>query len=129
MQWSNKINGGFNEGHETWIKVNPLFEKINVEDELKDEDSILNFYKDMIKFRNESDVLKFGDFKEETVKKDIVSFFRTYEGKTYQIILNFSGKKVKNCEILSFKCLISNYGKDVKLDEIPPYFGGVFEVI
>ncbi len=129
MQWSNKINGGFNEGHETWIKVNPLFEKINVEDELKDEDSILNFYKEMIKFRNESDVLKFGDFKEETVKKDIVSFFRTYEGKTYQIILNFSGKKVKNCEILSFKCLISNYGKDVKLDEIPPYFGGVFEVI
>lgn len=81
MQWANTVNGGFNAGSSTWLKVNPLFEAINVEDELKDPTSILNFYKKIIKFRNESDVLKFGEFKEEALKKDIVSFFRIYNGK------------------------------------------------
>lgn len=129
MQWANTVNGGFNAGSSTWLKVNPLFETINVEDEQKDPTSILNFYKKIIKFRNESDVLKFGEFKEEALKKDIVSFFRIYNGKTYQIILNFSDKKVKFDEILTLKCLISNYDNEVKLNELPPYFGGIFEVL
>ena len=129
MQWDDTENGGFNKGHEPWIKVNPLYKKINVEEEKKDPSSILNFYKKIINFRNNSDVLKFGDFKEETLTNDIVSFFRSYNGKTYQIILNFSSKKVRYNDILSLKCLISNYDEDVKLREIPPYFGGIFEVI
>ena len=127
--WSNSINGGFNEGHETWLKVNDLYKKINVEDEEKDPNSILNFYKKLIKFRNNNDVLRFGDFKDEYVKKNIVSYYRNYEGKNYLIVLNFSDKKAKYCNLLNVKTLISNYENEVDFNNLPPYFAGIFEVI
>lgn len=128
MQWSNDVNGGFNSGTETWINVNEGYKNINVANELSDENSILNFYKKMIKFRNESDVLKKGDFKEEFVSKYIVSYFRSFENKTYQIILNFSDKKRKFNEVLNIKQVFANYDEEINLKEIPPYFAGIFEV-
>ena len=128
MQWDDSVNGGFNTGATPWIKTNDLYKRINVKEESEDPTSILNFYKSMIKFRNESGVLKFGEFKEEVVSKDIVSYFRIYEGKTYQIILNFSPKTVKFCDILALKCVFSNYDLNVDLNSLPPYFAGIFEV-
>ena len=127
--WSNSVNGGFNAGHETWLKVNDLYKKINVKDEENDSNSILNFYKKMIRFRNNDDVLKFGDFKDEYVKKNIVSYYRNYEGKIYLIVLNFSDKKAKYCSLLNVKTLISNYENEIDFNDLPPYFAGIFEVI
>ena len=129
MPWNRSVNGGFNEGHETWLKVNDLYQSINAEDEEKDPDSILNFYKKMIKFRNESDVLKFGDFKDEIVTNKLITYYRTYQNKTYQIVLNFSDKIIKYCGLLNLKLLISNYEGQENFKTLPPYFAGIFEVI
>ena len=40
-----------------WIKINPNYKNINVENQINDENSIFNFYKKMIKIRKENDVL------------------------------------------------------------------------
>ena len=39
------------------LAVNPNYKEINVEEQLNDENSILNFYKKMITLRKENDVL------------------------------------------------------------------------
>ena len=46
MQWDDSINSGFTEG-KPWINVNENYKEINVKAQLKDEKSILNFYKNM----------------------------------------------------------------------------------
>lgn len=129
MQWNKNPNAGFNDGNKPWIKVNDLYTKINVEDELKDNSSILNFYKKMIKFRNESEVLIKGSFKEELVTNSIISFYRKLDDKIYLIICNFSNKSKKYMNVLNLKLLISNYEEEIVLDKLPPYFAGIYEVI
>lgn len=50
MQWNSSINSGFSK-HKPWIEINDNFKDINVEKQINNEDSILNFYKKMIKIR------------------------------------------------------------------------------
>lgn len=45
MQWSSHKNAGFSED-EPWINVAENYETINVESEIKCEDSVYAFYKD-----------------------------------------------------------------------------------
>lgn len=128
MQWNSNQNGGFNDGNITWLKVNELYKEINVAKEENDENSILNFYKKVIKFRNESDVLKFGDFLEGKASNSLNYFYRRYKNKCYMIVLNFSPKKIKFNTPLDIKLLISNY-KINDFKYLDPYFAGIFEVL
>ena len=113
MQWNSTDNGGFTTGM-PWMKVNKNYKKINVEDELKDDDSILNFYKDMIKIRKENRTLIYGKYK--LVLKDddkIYAYTRTLNNEKYIIITNISEENVKfdyDEEKLKYKdLLLSNY--------------------
>jgi oligo-1,6-glucosidase len=67
MQWSNSANAGFTSG-KPWIKVNPNYTEINVEDEIKDKNSVLNYYKKLIRLRRQYEVIVYGDF--EVVKDE-----------------------------------------------------------
>ena len=44
MQWDDSVNGGFTEG-QPWFPVNPNYKTINVKEQLSNEHSVLNFYK------------------------------------------------------------------------------------
>jgi glycosidase len=50
MQWSREKNAGFTEGT-PWFPVNRNYTDINVEVQDKDPDSLLNFYRDLIRYR------------------------------------------------------------------------------
>ncbi len=50
MQWDDTLNGGFTNG-EPWFPVNPNYKTINVAQQLEDEHSVLQFYKDLIQLR------------------------------------------------------------------------------
>lgn len=128
MQWDNSVNAGFNIGHPSWINLE-YDASINVENELNDEDSILNFYKKLIKFRNEDEVLISGDFIEEKVSDSLVTYYRIFKDKKYLIILNFSKRSTKYLTDKKLKLLISNYPiSEFDLTSIKPYFAGIFSV-
>ncbi len=102
MQWSGQEKAGFTTG-EPWIDVNPNYTQINVEKAKKDEDSILHFYRELIRLRGESDVLKYGSFEplcEEN--EDLFAYRREYEGEAVVVVCNFSGRTVKLPEDLAF---------------------------
>lgn len=42
MQWDNSLNAGFSDGT-PWLKVNPNYKEINVEEALKDPDSVFDY--------------------------------------------------------------------------------------
>lgn len=61
MQWDATPNAGFTTG-KPWMKVNPNHDTINVASELANPDSILNFYKNMIRVRKANPTLVYGEY-------------------------------------------------------------------
>ncbi len=45
-----------------WFRVNPNYKTINVAQQLEDEHSVLQFYKDLIQLRKSNDVYVYGQF-------------------------------------------------------------------
>lgn len=129
MQWNDKINAGFNDGYKPWIKVNEDYEKgINVLSETNDPDSVLNFYKELIKIRNSNDILKYGEFKKLKSNKDIAKFKRTYKNESLIIVVNLTNKKIKDKNIIKNKedIIISNYFNHFD-NELYPYEGIIYK--
>ncbi|WP_066889341.1 alpha-glucosidase [Clostridium nigeriense] len=120
MQWNNSINGGFSSSN-PWIKINPNYTEINVENQLSNEDSILNFYKKMIKIRKENEALIYGEYK--LILEDdesIYSYIREFDNKRFIIMTNLTGKHVEfkyEKELLKYeKLLLSNYKVEAHSD-------------
>lgn len=127
MQWNDHVNAGFNNGWAPWLKVNEnyLDGKINVFDENNDNDSVLNFYKKVIQFRNNSDILKYGSVQRIKSNPNVAKFIRTYKDNHLLIIINLSGKKVIENEKFDKKLILCNYRQDFNI-VLPPYFAGLY---
>ena len=98
MQWSHEKEAGFTTG-KPWLRVNPNYTEINVEDQLKDEDSVLHFYKKLIALRKSEayrETLIFGRFVPAfEADEDVFAFYRESEsGDRIFIAANF-GKEEK----------------------------------
>ena len=91
MQWNDNIQGGFSFENKNWFLVNPNFKTINVENNKKNPNSILNFYKKLISFRKASKDLVYGDYKDLDPKhKKVFIYKRDKLNNSYIIILNMS---------------------------------------
>ncbi|WP_147534429.1 glycoside hydrolase family 13 protein [Bacillus marasmi] len=80
MQWSQAENAGFTAG-KPWLKINPNYVDINVERQLAEESSILNFYKKMIALKKSMPVFTYGSY--ELIQRDhpqIYAYTRTLTG-------------------------------------------------
>lgn len=53
MQWSDEANAGFTTGT-PWLKVNPNYTSINAAEQMKNPESVWNFYKKLISLRKDS---------------------------------------------------------------------------
>ncbi len=75
--------------------MNPNYTEINVEAAEKDPDSILNFYRKLLKFRKENDVVIYGTY-EEIYKNsgEIYAFIRRLGTKTLLVVCSYSEKAV-----------------------------------
>jgi oligo-1,6-glucosidase len=90
FQWDNSTNAGFTTGT-PWLKVNPNYTTINAEAQEKDPNSILNYFRKMIKFRKANPILVYGSYK--LLSPDdpkIYAYTRTMDGKQVLVLLNFS---------------------------------------
>lgn len=93
MQWDGTPNAGFTCGA-PWIEVNPNYPSVNVASAMADKDSILSFYRKLIALRNESEVLKWGDFALLLPEHpQLFAYKRTYEGKSISVWCSFSDEE------------------------------------
>lgn len=97
FQWANKPNGGFSpEAVEPWLPVNPNYAQgVNAEDQERTPNSLLHFYREIIRVRQESPALIAGDYHELGRDKDCLVFLRQSEEQTCLVVLNMSNKKRK----------------------------------
>ncbi|MCK4314500.1 MAG: alpha-glucosidase C-terminal domain-containing protein, partial [Anaerolineae bacterium] len=93
VQWDDAPNGGFSPaGVQTWLPVNPNYSQgINVTDQLADPDSLLNFYRRLLRVRKQTPALIAGDYRplhEEA--EDYLAFLRSCSEQTCLVVLNMS---------------------------------------
>ena len=131
MQWDNKKNAGFSKA-KPWIKVNDNYKKINVKNQEKDLDSILNHYKLLIKLRKENSTLVYGKYEDlDPMHTKIFSYQRWDENDVFIIHLNFSNCSVKinSNEIKDYKLVISNYTFAKKSYNLNPWEARIYKLI
>ncbi len=131
MQWDNKKNAGFSKV-KPWIKVNDNYKKINVKNQEKDLDSILNYYKLLIKLRKENSTLVYGKYEDlGPMHTKIFSYKRWDENDVFIIHLNFSNCSVKinSNEIKDYKLVISNYTFAKKSYNLNPWEARIYKSI
>lgn len=123
FQWDSSANHGFNQGAKPWLKYAETCPQANVADELQNPDSVLNFYKHLIKLRKREDLeadLVEGEFKPIDLNDDNVIAY--YRGNC-KVVVNLSDQAqrvaIKYNEILS-----NNYDEIAEannLIELKPY--------
>ena len=119
MQWTSGENAGFTKGT-AWLKINPDYKEINVEDQENNPDSVLNYYRKLIALRKSDDfkaVFTYGEFIPEYEEMDdILAFYRTDAAKCILVAANF-GTDAAGIELKGDvkKVLLSNQ-KDETVD-------------
>jgi alpha-glucosidase len=97
MQWKAAPNAGFSSpGVTTWLPVNPNFATgVNVADQANDPNSLLNFYRSMLRLRQSTPALIAGDYQVlHPHSEAYLAFVRSLEpqGQTCLVVLNFSAE-------------------------------------
>lgn len=89
VQWSKEVHGGFSNAT-PWINVARNYKEINVENALKDKESVLYYYKKLIELRKKEDIIAYGDYKQLLEKHPrIYAYERNLNGEKIIVINNF----------------------------------------
>ena len=112
MLWDDSIYGGFSKV-EPWLRVNANKDQINVAKAKEDKDSLFYFYKNLIEFRTNTDVVINGDFKMIDINnKNLFIYERNTEKEKLVVISSFANKETKHKllkELSLSSLVISNY--------------------
>jgi glycosidase len=114
VQWNSTKNAGFTTGT-PWFSVNDNYKEINVEDAEKDPDSLLNFYRRLVKFRKEHEVAIYGKYTEyDHMSDSLYVYGRKYGNSRILVICSFKEKSVKfkapeGYELNKGKLVFNNY--------------------
>lgn len=89
MQWSAEKFAGFS-SVEPWLASPDNFTRFNVEVEEQDADSVLNFYKQLVRLRKSNEIIRDGaiDFIERD-NPDVLAYRRTLGDKSLIVLCNF----------------------------------------
>lgn len=95
VQWDDSEYAGFSTA-EPWFNLNPNYTEINVAQAEADENSILNYYRKLLKFRKEHEVAIYGDFKQYYENSDkLFVYERNLDGERLLVVCSFTEKCVQ----------------------------------
>lgn len=130
FQWNSSSNAGFTTGN-PWLKVNENHTTLNAESQENDPNSVLNYFRKIVKLRKENDVLIYGKYTlldEKNTK--VYAYTRELNGKKMLVLLNFSKQKAKanlNIDLTNSKVLINNY--PTTESQLLPYQAIVYQIL
>jgi alpha-glucosidase len=91
MQWDTSVNGGFSTAA-PWLPVPETAKTHNVAEEAKDPESVLAFYKQVLKLRHSNPALLDGSYVPINENdQNVLSYLRIYKDQTVIVALNMSG--------------------------------------
>ena len=136
MQWSAGPQAGFSTA-EPWIKINPNYTTVNVEQALADPDSVFCYYQKLIQLRKANPIFVYGTYDLILPEHDeIYAFTRTLDGERLLVVLNFTAKTPEfaaptDLVYASAELVIGNYpveAGDVNRFTLRPYEARVYRL-
>lgn len=118
VQWNDQKNAGFTTADKPWFYINKNYTEVNVEAAKKDENSLLHYYRKLLKLRKENPVIIYGDYKEHYKRsKTLYVYERNLNGKRLLTINSFTEKPVKfkapkGFDLSKGELALSNYPVD-----------------
>jgi alpha-glucosidase len=95
MQWTDGQNAGFSKA-KPWLPVPPSAKTHNVASEMKDQNSVLSFYRQLLALRHNEPALLEGDYLALNEKdSNVLSYVRRYKEEAILVVLNMSGTDQK----------------------------------
>jgi alpha-glucosidase len=91
MQSNADMYAGFSSAPKTWLPLAPGYTERNVTSETAAPDSLLNYYKAMIRLRKQYASLREGEFEAGESGEDVIAWISKSHGETAVVALNFSG--------------------------------------
>lgn len=121
MQWDDSKYAGFSD-ITPWIDVIDNYQSINVENNMKDKESILHYYKKLIELRKQYKIIQEGTFV-PLLEEDsqMLAYKRMYGNEELIVLNNFYDKEVTiDLNLQEYELLISNY-KENERSILRPY--------
>ena len=126
MQWSNDVNAGFSTA-KTWLPLGD-YEKVNFKNQKDDPTSLLNFYKKLLEFRTQMEVLKLGTYESlETGNPEVFGYIRSYNNERVAVVINFSKEKA-NYNVAAKQLLISTVSNPDQSNNLEPNEGRLLKL-
>lgn len=130
IQWNNSLNAGFSNGN-PWIKVNPNYLDINIEDQMEDKQSILQYYRKLISLKKDLPVLIDGTF--DLLKEnndDLFTYKRTLNNHKIIVMCNYNKEPIiipssLNKQIIHGELILSNFETNFE-DKLQSYESRVY---
>jgi alpha-glucosidase len=95
MQWNDSTYAGFSSAT-PWLPVDERYKSYNVETEKTDPQSILNYYRRLLEMRHKDRALLDGKYVALNENDpNVLSYLRTYKGRSVLVVLNMSGTTQK----------------------------------
>ncbi len=131
FQWDNSLNAGFTTGT-PWLKVNLNYQTINADVQEKDENSVLNYFRKIIKFRKKNPILIYGNYTlVDEENPSVYAYTRELNGNKILVLLNFTTEETSaktDFDLGKAKVLIGNYPVPSTDGKLKPYEAVIFEL-
>ena len=101
MQWDDSPQAGFSFGKQVdpWLPVHENFSEVNVAAELADEQSILNFYRQLIRLRRRHPALNRGSWRTLIhYPLEHLAYLRETSSETVLVVINFAFEQPLNLD-------------------------------
>ena len=114
VQWSAEENAGFTSGT-PWFNICANYKEVNVEEAEKDQNSILHFYRKLIKFKKENQVAIYGKYKEYYPNSSSLYVYeRVLNNEKILVVCSFKENSVKfkapaGYDLTKGELVLSNY--------------------
>ena len=125
MQWNSSNFAGFSDVT-PWFPVNPNYKTINVAQQQQDPNSILNFYKALIKLKKSQDIFTYGTFNlVDSENSQVFAYTRELDGQSVLIVGNLTNQEAKlyfDMNVIEENILLHNYKSNtIDFENIQPY--------
>jgi glycosidase len=135
MQWNASPNAGFCEENTTpWLAVHENRHFVNVKDQLGNDASLLNFYRNLLRLRRDTPALQSGSLElisDPAMDKNILAYKRCTKDQTLLIALNFGKRPVHFQNLTDPQKIIFSTGmpqpNKLPIFQLPPYAGVILE--
>ncbi|CAI0919595.1 glycoside hydrolase family 13 protein [Serratia grimesii] len=131
MQWNDGPNAGFSCA-EPWFAVNANYAQINVARQREESDSVLNFYRALIRLRKQDPVWVYGRYQLQlATHPQIYAYTRTLDERQVLVLCNLSSELLQIApHVLALEKgqrLLGNYCHDEEQQFLRPYEARIYQ--